>query len=539
MPNLYRTKPPPIPNLTTINRVKMTASKTNYVWSALSGLFLTAAFPKIGLSWFAWFAMVPFFMSIRDTTPGQGFRLGLTAGIFHHISLLYWLVYTMHTYGYLPIYQCVIILILMAAILSTFFGVFGWFSARIASSKQLWLLPFIWTSLEYIQTYIFTGFPWGFVGHSQYKQYLLIQIADIVGVYGISFLIITINIFLFLCFASFFRYRWMNVPIKLRTVGFSFLIGGILMSTTLYYGQQRIQMIDQALQKAPKTPITVIQGNIDQSIKWNAAFQNYTIKRYNRLSHASLSDKPQLIVWPETAAPIYFTHDKDLTQKVIDGVKEAQTSFLIGSPSVSVKGKDVKYFNSAFLIEKNGTISGKYDKVHLVPFGEYVPLKKYLPFVGKMVEQIGDFQPGKKGGTLLWRDKRLGIQICYEIIFPDLSRAMVRNGADLLINITNDAWFGATSAAYQHFAMTVFRAVENKRALARAANTGISGFIDPVGRIMATTPIYVEKIISRSIPLLKENTVYTRYGDVFAKTCLVLTIIIMWAVLFRGHRKTD
>jgi apolipoprotein N-acyltransferase len=198
---------------------------------------------------------------------------------------------------------------------------------------------------------------------------------------------------------------------------------------------------------------------------------------------------------------------------------------LIGSPSVTVKKGDVQYYNSAYLINKHGNIVDKYDKVHLVPFGEYVPFKKYISFIGKMVEQVGDFQSGQKGSTIQWKNGKLGLQICYEIIFPDLSRAMVNNGANLLVNITNDAWFGTTSASYQHFAMAVFRAVENKRILARSANTGISGFVDPTGRILATTPLYEEKVLTRSVPILKETTVYTRYGDIFALTCLALTII--------------
>jgi apolipoprotein N-acyltransferase len=169
---------------------------------------------------------------------------------------------------------------------------------------------------------------------------------------------------------------------------------------------------------------------------------------------------------------------------------------------------------------------GKYNKTHLVPYGEYVPLKKWLPFLGKIVAQVGDFDTGQIGNTLQWKDQHLGVQICYEIIFPALSRAMARNNASLLINITNDAWFGKTSGPYQHFSMTVLRAVENRRSLARAANTGISGFVDPAGRILASTALLEEAAVVRSLPLLKEKSIYTQTGDLFARGCMGIVILL-------------
>ncbi len=523
----------------------MTENKINYFWAVISGLILTAGFPKINFNWCVWFALIPLLVAMRDASPRQGLRLGIAAGMAHYIGLLYWLVHTMHTYGYLPIYQSVTILIIMAVILSLFMGTFGWLAALFAKTpNRLWLIPILWTALEYVRTYIFTGFPWGFLGHTQFRHIWMIQIADIVGVYGLSFLIVAINIALFKCFSAFFRYKWKGYPISIKRAGLSIGIGSGLLAAALFYGHSRINQVDHALKQATKVNIALIQGNIDQSIKWEPSFQNTTIDRYNRLSQFSMSADPDLVVWPETAAPFYFRYDKGLTQKVIRNVKKSKTAYIIGSPTVIIDGKEIKYYNSAYLISQNGTIGDKYDKVHLVPFGEYVPLKKWFPFIGKMVEQIGDFRPGKKGGTLPWKKASLGMQICYEIIFPDLSRAMVQNGADLLVNITNDAWFGDTGAAYQHFAMAVFRAVENKRALARSANTGISGFVDPAGRILATTNIYEEKVLTRSVPVLKETTIYTRYGDFFAVACLSATILLIlgslmkWIIKF-GKRKKN
>jgi apolipoprotein N-acyltransferase len=179
----------------------------------------------------------------------------------------------------------------------------------------------------------------------------------------------------------------------------------------------------------------------------------------------------------------------------------------------------------------------KYDKTHLVPFGEYVPFKKWLPFLGKMVAQVGDFKAGMEGKTLLWKTEQVGVQICYEIIFPGLSRAMARNNASLLINITNDAWFGKTSGPYQHFSMTVFRAVENRRALVRSANTGISGFIDPAGRVLASTPLVQDAALVHSMPLMKIKTVYTRVGDLFAQACMAIVLLVIMLEIVRCWTK--
>ena len=197
----------------------------------------------------------------------------------------------------------------------------------------------------------------------------------------------------------------------------------------------------------------------------------------------------------------------------MEGIKAAHAFFIIGSPSFTATPDRLEYHNSAYLITPAGQVAGKYDKVHLVPFGEYVPLKRWLPFIHKMVAQVGDFKAGRRGNTLQWQHQRIGLLICYEVIFPGLARAMAQNGAHLLVNITNDAWFGRTSAAYQHFSMAVFRAVENRRSLARAANTGISGFIDPCGRRLAVTRLFEQSSATAEVALLNISSGYTRWGD--------------------------
>ena len=211
--------------------------------------------------------------------------------------------------------------------------------------------------------------------------------------------------------------------------------------------------------------------------------------------------------------------------------------FLIGAPAFELKGKNADYFNRAYLIGPGGEVLGTYDKAHLVPYGEFTPFKEYLPFLGKIVEHVGDFVAGPKGMTLDWQGRKLGIQICYEIIFPELSRQLTKNGAALLVNITNDAWYGTTAGPYQHFSLVVLRAVENRRALARAANTGISGFIDPVGRVLDPTPLMEEAAVTRALPLLTTETIYTRFGDVFAFVCLSIALVGAGWEWFSSKRK--
>jgi apolipoprotein N-acyltransferase len=287
------------------------------------------------------------------------------------------------------------------------------------------------------------------------------------------------------------------------------------------YGSWRIKQVDQIVSASWLVRVTVVQGNIEQPKKWDLAFQDETVDIYLRLSCSGRASSPDLVVWPETATPFYLFNDQRLTEKVLNGIRCIDADFLIGSPSFELRDDRTCFYNSAYLLSVEGKVLGKYDKAHLVPFGEYVPLKKWLPFLGKIVEQVGDFAPGEKGRTLSWKGMHLGVQVCYEIIFPELSRSMAGNKAAFLINLTNDAWYGYSSAPYQHFSMTIFRAVENRRPLIRSANTGISGFVDPAGRVLMKSPIFKEAVLTSDLPVLRVETVYTRFGNLFAVVCLI------------------
>ena len=509
--------------ITNLNKIKITLA-------ILSGLLLTGSFPNLNFTWLAWFAFVPLLISLRDLPLKESFWLGFLTGVTHYLTLVYWLIHTMRTYGHLPWILSVIILILLSAYLALYFAVFSATVSRFFSKPSVLfiIIPIFWVGLEYIRSFFLSGFPWELIGYSQFNMLQILQISDIFGVYGVSFLVVLSNATIFTLFLYLTGQKWQGkkiATIHAIVAAFVFLF---IFSIAWSYGTLRIKSIDSLVKKSPSKRISVVQGNIKQSEKWDKAFQLATIKKYIDLSHQTKRQRADLVVWPETAAPFYFLKDSQLSNILIKGITDIPSDFIIGSPCYERKNKRLEYYNSAYLISSAGNVYGRYDKAHLVPFGEYIPLKRWLPFLGKIVEHVGDFQPGKKGNTLQWNNHRLGFLICYEIIFPDLSRAMVKNQAALLVNITNDAWYGKTSAPYQHFSKAVFRAVENRRALVRSANTGISGFIDPVGRVFDPTDLFQDAVRTQMVPLIKETSFYTRFGDLFAICCLsVMALIIL------------
>ena len=494
-----------------------------------SGFLLTASFPKLGHGIFAWIALVPLMISLSNLSLFNGFRIGFLAGLVHYVTLLYWFVPFLKTYGPFSIYLSIAILLILCAYIALYLAFFStifiWLSTSAISC--FFLSSVIWVSLEYIRSFLFTGFPWELLGYSQFSALHIIQISDILGVFGVSFIIVIFNTTLFLWFLFFSKRRWQGQNISRHHIQLISAAFFIILAMVWGYGTRQIHSMEKAIAGSTEKRIAVVQGNIDQTLKWDSTHQRSTVTKYLDLSLTQRTEFPDLIVWPETAMPFYLFHHVPLTGLVTRGIQDAETDFIVSSPFFTQRENRVRYFNRAFLILSDGTVSDTYDKAHLVPFGEYVPLKKWLPFLGKMVEQIGDFSSGKVGDTLEWQEHRIGMLICYELIFPYLSRAAVQNGAKILINITNDAWYGYSSAPYQHFSMAVFRAIENRRSLVRSANTGISGFIDPIGRILAETPIFKETSLTAGVPLLSVSTLYTRWGDFFARGCLVMLVIVI------------
>jgi apolipoprotein N-acyltransferase len=504
--------------------------RSQLILCIVGACLMTLSFPKADQGWLAWFALVPLFLAIRQVYQKNAFILGFVFGMVHNLGLVYWTVHTMHHYGNLPVYQAVILLFLLAGYLSLFPGLFAALLAwlRPKPTHLLLIAPALWCSLEIIRTHLFSGFPWALLGYSQYDHLWLIQWADLFGVYGVSFFIVLVNSALTLAILGWLEAAWQDQNPTGRVITRCGALVTVLAVAICGYGVWRLRTMDNSVDSVDTAKVAVIQGNIDQAQKWDPRFQVLTTVKYRNLSLQPSIKDADLVIWPETAAPFYFNDDEILSKIVIDGVKTAGAYFIIGSPSYAAGKEALIYHNSAYLVAPDGKTVGKYDKVHLVPFGEYVPLKPWLPFIDKLVAQVGDFKPGRQGNTLKWKKHQVGMLICYEVIFPDLARAMVKNGAQLMVNITNDAWFGRTSAAYQHFSMAVFRAVENRRTLARAANTGISGFVDPCGRIVSSTGLFQKATVMTPVALMKTTSLYTRWGE-WPLGMLSFGLVLFWS----------
>ena len=306
----------------------------------------------------------------------------------------------------------------------------------------------------------------------------------------------------------------------------------------LGYGHHRLSEGRDPNKKRQVLRAVIVQGNIDQSLKWNPAYQVKTLETYLRLTRGNYNFEPDLIVWPETSVPFFFQDNSELSRKLPSMVQESKALLLFGSPGYKRTSGTVKYYNRAYLIAPDGNPPQSYDKVHLVPFGEYVPFKKLLSFINRLVSAAGDFAAGEEIVTMNHEDLSMGVLICFEAIFPEIARVHTTQGANILINITNDAWFGKTSAPYQHLAMAIFRAVENRRPLIRSANTGFSALIGSQGKIIARGNLFCEETLNVSSDISNSGlTFYTRYGDIFAFSMLLISLIK--GASFLWHRKTS
>jgi apolipoprotein N-acyltransferase len=504
--------------------------KRDIFLSLLSGVLLILSFPKFDLEFLAWIALVPLLMAISGKDLFHSFALGFLAGFASFLGILYWIVVAVHTYGNIPIVVSVLILLLLVVYLSVFVGFFTLltrlFQLRLGIQTPF-LTPMIWVALEYLRSFLLTGFPWANLGYSQYLNLPFIQMAEITGTYGLSFVILLVNATLF-----WILHQWPRKTFPVREVVLTLLI----LLGFMLYGTIKMRAVDQQILQQPSLKVGLVQGNIDQSIKWDESFQKETLRIYERLSLKVAEEKPDLIIWPETATPFFFQQAIEYQPIVLDIPKKTNAFLLFGSPSFKLERGKVSHYNSAYLASPSKEIIGRYDKIHLVPYGEYVPLGEILP-LGSLGEGIGNFKSGKVIYNFSLPQGRFGVLICFEIIFPDLCRRFVKKGADFLVTITNDAWFGRTSAAYQHFSIAVFRAVENRVFIARAANTGITGFIDPKGKILKKAEIFTEEAMIDTIRVSKTKTFYTLYGDVFAWICSGFSLLLLAYAFLQKKRK--
>lgn len=508
--------------------------------ASVSGLLFPLCFPSFDLGFVAWVAFIPLHLTLLTTSPKRGFWLGWWVGFLSFVTTMSWVVTAMSVYGQVPLLPSYGALFLMALYLGIYVGLYSlgiiWsrqvFPAGIAVTSAC-----LWVTFELIRTYAFSGLPWNLLGYSQYTWLPLIQFADHTGVYGISFLIILVNCSIaeFLWWAYQRSQAQYDNPRPLLPL----ITSMAMMVLALWYGSHQLTSTQPPhASNLPESPyqikIGLVQPNVNQAHKWDMTYRDEILDRFNRLTKSVASDS-DLIIWPEAATPFIFEQEIFYQQQLIDLVDSEQVPLLFGSPAMRVRPDGKRFLlNSAYLLAPHKQLLGRYDKQHLVPFGEYIPLKSSLLFfLEKLVVGIGDFESGKDATILSVpiasrnRPIRFGVVICYEVIFPNLVRKFSARGLDFMVTITNDAWFGDSAAPFQHFGMVVLRAVENRVAFARSANTGISGFIDPYGRILDSTPIFEETSVQGTIPLKKTQTFYSQYGDVFSYGCVIIVGIFM------------
>jgi apolipoprotein N-acyltransferase len=501
----------------------------------LSGVFLVLSFPPFNLYPLAWVSLVPLLLLIAERDTKKTFYPGLATGAVYFMGTVYWVFHSMYVYGHIPAVASLCVLILLCLYLALYTGVFAVMFKLIyvrLHVPAMFIVPVLWVTLEYARTYILTGFPWSLLGYSQHSFLPLIQISDITGVYGISFLVAAINGLVFDLIRQ--RKAGLSELVSRRHIISGAIALVLIIIASLVYGLAKLKHNDQG----GNITVTVLQGNIDQDKKWDRNHQREVVDTYKNLTLAAASDKPDLVVWPESALPFIFGNDTDLTNEVMDLQKQMNSHMLIGSVLFKGREKGKSLLSNSVIMLSPGTDAIEvYDKIHLVPFGEYVPMGNLFPFISKMVTAVGDFVKGKEVKVMKTPFAKIGNLICYEIAFPGLVRKFIDRGTNLIVTVTNDAWFGRTSAPYQHFSMAVFRAIENRVPVARSANTGISGFIDSRGRIKKKSDIFVKASLTEKISVGTEKSFYAGNGDIFAYVCLIITSIMALLGIVRKHEK--
>jgi apolipoprotein N-acyltransferase len=493
-----------------------------FLLALLSGVGLVGSFPPWddflpGNHLLAWIAFIPLFFAMGNRPPKERFLLGWLTGLVYFSGTIWWVTISMRQYGGLPVSLAFLLMLLLVAYLACYAGGFALcigpdFLYRPAG----FLLPALfWTTFEYLRAHLLTGFPWSALGYSQYRFLSAIQIADFSSVYGVGFVIVLFNTALTRLIQTAVSAR------KLDRIGIGVVFS--VFALTFGYGQFRLQ---QPMGGTSSLKVGVVQGNIPQDRKWDDDFKDETIHIYKRLSESTRPESPALLVWPESATPFFFQVDPHYQAELLDLTQAGRFTLLFGSPAFD-PSDSARLYNSAYFLSPTSGILARYDKMHLVPFGEYVPLSSLLFFVDKITMGIGDFAPGNRTAVVEVAGEKIGTAICFEVIFPELVRKVVDQGATIMTTITNDAWFGRSPAASQHFSMVVFRAVENRVPFARAANTGISGFIDAHGRIVEQTPLFVEAALTRALSPGIRKSFYTTYGDLFPIACLIVGLFLM------------
>jgi apolipoprotein N-acyltransferase len=518
--------------------------KSAWALAALSGVLQVLIFPSPDFYFLCWIAYAPLMVALLRTRksetvhlpeslvaatnmvaagPGQGFVLAWLAGTIWTAGSCFWIYHVMHTYGGLDAATSVGVLALFCLWIGAHVGLFGLMFAVVASSgktverpaiqRALLSAPFLWVGMELIRTRLF-GFPWDLLGTVQVNNIPLGRIATVTGVYGLSFEIMLVNT----AFAAVLLVKRRQRPLL--------LVSAIAAAAVVQFST----VIQPPLFPATETA-RLVQGNIPIRNEWTQQQFQQTMNNLRQDSVPSQSNllpgepKPNLIIWPESPAP-FFISDPAFRQAASEIAREAKTYLIVGSigtDNAPGMRNPENIYNSAALITPSGEWVARYDKIHLVPFGEYVPFSEMFGFAKKLTKEVGNFVPGKTRNVFSANGYKIGVFICYESIFPDEVRQFAANGGNVFVNISDDAWFGRYGAPGQHLNMARMRAIENNRWLLRATNTGITAAIDPFGRVVARAPRDVRTILDAPFNTVNGMTFYTRHGDWFAYLCAIIS----------------
>ena len=493
------------------------------VLTGAAGCLLAAAFPEIDFAPFAWVALAPL-IAAAVTAPSvgraaiEGYAFGLTA---HIVSFSWWYRLLVH-YGRLSHPEAAGVFLLLAFYIGAYAALFAAgvraTAARRGAAWALMMAPALWAGLELLRGRLLTGLPWGLLGATQYRTPVMIQIADIGGVTSVSFAVAAANA----------AAAWLYLSWRSRRLGHpppgDYRAPAVLLAVPLaaaLYGGARLA---QEFPAAGSVRVGLIQGNVPQEEKWEPAARKRILNEHLEATRAAAAQGAKLIVWPESSVPLPLTSRPAYREILETLARDLRVDLLVGSVHEEAAGTpEERVRNSAFLIPGTpASVEQRYDKIHLVPFGEYVPLRGWLGPVDKLVMEASDFSGGERVVVISTGEGRLGPLFCFEAIFPELVRRFTRGGAQVLVNLTNDGFLGDTAGPPQHLALASIRAVESRRYLLRAANTGISAVVDEKGRLLQTAAYGTAAVLIADVPLRDLRTIYMRLGDAFGWACVIL-----------------
>ncbi len=474
-------------------------------------------------------ALAPLLAGLARTpvvSTRRAFLMGLLAGAVYFGGTLYWTPDVLTTFGGVNVPLSLVAGTALVAYLALYPAVFAAVLARALAAhgrRALWLAPALWVATELLRRHVLSGFPWVLLGYSQAEVTSVVQVTSVAGIYGLSALVVLAAVGL--AFAAVGRGR--------ERLAAPAVVAAVLAATALW-GSARVA--DGGLVSTGEpVRVAAIQGNVLQEEKWAPERAGAILRTYLSLTREAARGGARLVLWPESATPFYFDFDAAGNAAIRGLARETGAFLLFGSDQYD-PGPPARSFNAAFLVGPSGATQGVYKKMRLVPFGEFIPLKRLLFFVSPLVESMAGFSPGEDPTVLPMGARRLSTAICYEVVYPDLVGAFTARGSELLTTITNDAWYGRSSAPHQHFWQAAVRAVEQGRYLVRAANTGISGIVDPYGRVVARSGIFERTIVAGEVRFIGARTIYGRTGDAFAWACALGSVLVAFASRRRDRR---